>query len=374
MASKILITGGAGFIGSHLADHLLETGCDVRALDNLVPQVHGESSGRIRPAHLNADVELFAGDIRDPEAVGRALEGVDAVVHLASAVGVGQSMYELAHYTSVNATGTAVLLEALASQSIERLVLASCLSVYGEGLYRVPGAALMEGRERPLSRLKERDWEMRDPTGLRMFPAPTPESKRPVPLSVYAASKHLQERLCAIAGAAYGIPTVILRLAKVYGTRQALSNPHTGVISVFGARYLNDEPPLLYEDGEQQRDFIHVADVVRAFRLALESPRAAGGVFNIGSGIGRTIRSVCEELGAALGKWEVKPRVTGDYRIGDSRHCYADISLARSVLGFEPRVRFETGLHLFARWLAQQRVPECTSEADEELAVRGLTI
>ena len=374
MAPKILITGGAGFIGSHIADELLEHGYDVRALDVLASQVHGEHAALARPAYLSPDVELFAGDIRDPEAVSRALEGVDSVLHLASVVGLGQSMYEIAHFTSVNILGTAVLLEALVRTPVERLVVASCLSVYGEGLYRIAGGALTEGRERPHFRLKDRDWDVRDTSGALMSAVATPESKRLAPASVYAISKCDQERLCMTVGAAYGVPTVVLRLGEVYGARQAVANPHAGMLSVCAARYLNDEPPLIFEDGEQQRDFVNVRDVATAFRLALESPRAEGGIFNIASGCGQTVRNIARDLGAALGKWAIEPRITGEYRIGDIRHCFADISLARSVLGYEPHVTLCDGLRELATSLAGQTVADHSEEASEELALRGLMV
>ena len=374
MAPKILITGGAGFVGSHVADELLENGYDVRALDNLTPQAHGERSPSSRPEHLSADVELFAGDVRDPEAVARAVEGVDAVVHLAAAVGTGQSMYDIAHYTEVNALGTAILLEAVASAQVERLVVASCVNVYGEGLYRMPGGALVEGRSRPLCRLKERDWEVRDASGMRMIPAPTPETKRLAPVSVYAISKCCQERLCLAVGEAYGISTVALRLAQVYGPRQALANSQSGALAVFAAHYLNNEPPLIHEDGRQQRDFVSVRDVARAFRLALECDSVGQQTFNIGSSTGTSLLAAARELGAALGKKHVEPRITNDYRIGDIRHCVPDISRARTVLGYEPRVRLADGLREWAEWLEGRTVPGVSSEADEELALRGLTV
>ena len=374
MPTKVLITGGAGFIGSHLADALLDAGYEVRAFDSLAPQVHGERCALTRPDYRNAEVELFAGDIRDAEAVACALEGVDAVVHLASAVGGGQSMYEIAHYTGVNATGTAVLLEGIIRNGVERLVVASCLSVYGEGLYRMISGALVEGRARPLFRLKARDWELHDAAGVCMFPVPTPESKRLAPASVYAISKCQQERLCMLVGAAYGIPVVALRLANVYGCRQALGNPYTGILARFAARFLNGQPPLIYEDGGQMRDFLNVRDAVSALRLAVEKPEAVGGIFNIGSGSSLSIRNAAEEMGKALGKGDIEPCITGEYRIGDIRHCFADITQARTLLGFEPRVCLTDGLHEMAEWMAAQTVVDRTQEAAEELALRGLTM
>jgi dTDP-L-rhamnose 4-epimerase len=371
MAAKILITGGAGFIGSHLADRLLENGYSIRALDNLCPQVHGR---RVRPGYLNREVELVSGDIRDPDVVRRALAGVHAVIHLAATAGVGQSMYEIAHFTSINATGTAVLLEELARRPVEKLVVASSMSVYGEGLYRTTRGDLAEGVPRPISQLRKRDWEVRDSLGDALIPIPTPESKTPAPPSVYAISKLHQERLCLTVGNAYGIPTVALRLFNVYGPRQALSNPYTGVLAIFAVRYLNGKRPQILEDGEQRRDFLSVHDAVNALKLALENREADGQVLNIGSGRSHTIREAAESLGDVLGVSNPEPDITGEYRIGDIRNCLADISLARIVLGYEPRVRFEEGLLELAGWLEGRTPVDRSREASAALESRGLRV
>jgi dTDP-L-rhamnose 4-epimerase len=368
----VLVTGGAGFIGSHLADHLLARGYSVRALDNLSPQVHGEAGGR--PRDLHADVELVTGDVRDPRTVRSALAGADAVVHLAAMVGVGQSMYEVERYVSVNCVGTAVLLEALIERPVERLVVASSMSLYGEGLYRAASGAAVVAPERSLEQLMARDWEPRGPSGERLAPLPTPESKPPSLPSVYALSKYDQERLCLTVGRAYGIPAVALRFFNVYGTRQALSNPYTGVLAIFAARYLNDRAPLVNEDGHQRRDFVSVHDVVQACRLALEVPAAAGHALNVGSGQSFTIREVAARLAAVLGKAHIAPEITGKYRMGDIRHCFADISLARRVLGYEPRVTFEEGLAELAGWLEGQVAHDRVQEAASTLAARGLSL
>jgi len=372
MSQRILITGGAGFIGSHLADDLLDRGYLVRALDNLSPQVHGPDAER--PDYLNPDVELVVGDVRDPDAVRRALVGVDAVYHLAAAVGVGQSMYEVAHYTDVNNLGTAVLLEALIARPVERLVVASSMSLYGEGLYRGGDGEVHAGVARTLEQLKRAEWEVRDAEGEVLTPVPTPEWKAPSLSSVYALSKFDQERMCLLIGRAYGIPTVALRFFNVYGTRQALSNPYTGVLAIFASRLLNDNPPAIFEDGLQRRDFVSVYDVAQACRLALEVPGASDGVFNVGSGRDFTVREIGERMAAVLGKEEVEPEITGKYRVGDIRHCFADISLAREVLGYEPRVSLEDGLVELAEWLEGQTAFDRVAEARAELAARGLTV
>jgi dTDP-L-rhamnose 4-epimerase len=373
MAKKtILITGGAGFIGSHLADHLLARGYAVRALDDLSPQVHGEAAGR--PRHLDRDVELVVGDVRDRQAVRTALAGVHAVFHLAACVGVGQSMYEVERYTSVNGVGTAVLLEALIQHPVERLVVASSMSLYGEGLYRDASGAIVAAAERSREQLVSRDWEPRGPDGERLVPVPTPESKAPALPSVYALSKFDQERLCLTIGRAYGIPTVALRFFNVYGTRQALSNPYTGVLAIFAARYVNDRPPLVNEDGHQRRDFVSVHDVASACRLALEVPDAAGRIFNVGSGKSFTVREVAARLAAVLGKVHIAPEITGKYRMGDIRHCFADITLARRVLGYDPQVTFEDGLAELAEWLEGQVAHDRVQEATSKLAAMGLSL
>jgi dTDP-L-rhamnose 4-epimerase len=368
---RILITGGAGFIGSHLADRLLAEGYAVRALDSLSPQVHGP--GGKRPAYLNREVDLVIGDVRDPERVRRALKGVDEVAHLAAAVGVGQSMYEVDHYTSVNNHGTAVLLQALVERPVQRLVVASSMSLYGEGYYR-DGAGRLVAGERTRSQLTARRWEPVGDDGEPLSPVPTPETKAPALASIYALSKFDQERMCLIVGGAYGIATVALRFFNVYGTRQALSNPYTGVLAIFAARYLNGRPPLVNEDGLQRRDFVSVKDVAEACRLALSAEGAAGRVFNVGSGRSFTVLEVAERLAEALGREDMAPEVTQRYRVGDIRHCFADISEARRLLGYEPRVTFEDGLAELAAWLEGQIAYDRVAEASAELAARGLSL
>ena len=370
MKKKVLITGGAGFIGSHVADELLQNGYSVRVLDVLSPQMH-QNNGH-RPNYLAPEVELIKGDIRIARDIDQALKGVDVVYHFAAAVGVGQSMYKIADYTSTNNEGTAVLLEALATTPIERLVVASSMSIYGEGLYKNNRERLVSPNERSLDQLAARRWELFDTDGNELRPIATPESKRPGVPSVYALSKYYQERMCLTVGAAYGIPTVALRFFNVYGTRQALSNPYTGVVAIFASRLLNNQQPLINEDGQQQRDFVSVHDVARACRLALEVSAAAGQVMNIGSGRAITITSVAESLAKMLGKKRLQPSITSRYRKGDIRHCFADISLARHVLGYEPKVRFESGMEEVVEWLAGETATDRVAEAHAELVSRGL--
>jgi dTDP-L-rhamnose 4-epimerase len=370
MAPRVLITGGAGFIGSHLADELLGAGYAVRVFDNCSPQVHGAAHGP--PSYLAPDVEFARGDIQDGAALRRALRGVDSVVHLAAMVGVGQSMYEVADYTAVNDLGTAILMQALLERPVGRLVMASSMSVYGEGRYQTAEGEVVDTAERSAGQLKAGRWDPLDPQGDSLQPVPTPEDKRPNLSSVYALNKYAQECLCLLIGHAYDLPTIALRFFNVYGTRQALSNPYTGVLAIFASRLLNGNRPLLFEDGQQRRDFVHVRDVARACRLALEAPRSVRGVFNVGSGESRTICAVFQQLAATMGTSVGVAEISGRYRVGDVRHCFADITRARTELGFEPRIEFADGIAEFVAWLAEATAIDRVEEATGELRRRGL--
>jgi dTDP-L-rhamnose 4-epimerase len=367
--ARILVTGGAGFIGSHAASAFLAEGYDVRVLDNLSPQVHGAQ--RHRPAYLNKDAELIIGDVTDPASVERALRGVDMVLHLASSVGVGQSMYDIASYVRTNELGTAILLEALSKRPVERLVVASSMSIYGEGLCRSMQGSPVAPAERPTVQLKKAEWELKDDDGGVLEPLPTPENKQPSLSSIYALNKYAQERMCLITGKAYGIPTLALRFFNVFGPHQALSNPYTGVLAIFAARLLNNRPPLVFEDGLQRRDFVHVYDVARACLLALRSSHS-NDVFNVGSGQSRTIRSVALDLARVMGHPMISPEITGKYRVGDIRHCFADVGKSCALLGFKPLVAFEDGLDELAQYLADQIAEDRAENATQELLQRGL--
>lgn len=371
MSKSVLITGGAGFIGSHLADELLRAGYRVRVLDVLTAQVHGVDLAR--PGYLAGEVELIHGEVGDRRALRRALDGVDIVYHFAARVGVGQSMYQVAEYTAANNLGTAVLMEEIVARGIERLVVASSMSIYGEGYYRDARGRLVSGTERSTEQLHARRWELHDADGQPLVPVPTDEEKQPALASVYALSKYDQERLCMLLGKAYKIPTVALRFFNVYGPRQSLSNPYTGVLAIFAVRLLNHRAPLIFEDGLQQRDFVNVADVARACRLAIETPGAAGQVINIGSGQPITIRAVAERLASVLGK-AIEPQITANYRSGDIRHCFADIARARGLLSYQPSITFEQGLEQLAGWLEGQIAVDRVPEARVELLERGLSV
>lgn len=371
MSGTILITGGAGFIGSHLADDLLEDGWNVRALDNLTPQVHERGE---RPRYLHADVELVVGDVRDGDAVRRALAGVDAVVHLAARVGVGQSMYEIADYTSVNGAGTAILLQALLDHPVAQLVVASSMSVYGEGLYADRDGHEVVTAQRTREQLERGRWEPTDDDGEPLTALPTREDKPPVLSSIYALGKYDQERMCLLFGSAYKVPVTALRFFNVYGPRQALSNPYTGVLAIFAGRLLNGRPPLIYEDGRQRRDFVSVRDVACACRRALERPARAGRVLNIGSGESISVLEIARELARVMGREEIAAHVTGTYRVGDIRNCFSDVSLAAATIGYAPAVALGDGMAELAGWLAGEACIDRVDDAAAELAARGLTV
>ena len=371
MEGTILITGGAGFIGAHVAEELLAAGWRVRALDNLTPQVHERGE---RPSYLPDDVELVVGDVRDPDAVRRALDGAEAVMHLAARVGVGQSMYEIAEYTSVNAYGTGVLLEALLDHPVERLVVASSMSVYGEGRYETAGGRVVEAVERSREQLERAEWEPRGDGGEELAPRPTTEDKTPSLSSIYALNKYDQERMCLLFGSAYKVQTTALRFFNVYGPHQALSNPYTGVLAIFANRLLNERPPLVFEDGHQRRDFVSVHDVARACRLALERGGAAGEVVNVGSGQSISVLEIAAKLAGVMGREHVAAEITGKYRVGDIRHCFADVGRARDVLGYVPEVALEDGMQELAEWLEGQVATDRVDGATAELAARGLTV
>ena len=371
MAKNILITGGAGFVGSHLADALLAAGHHVRVYDNLTAQVHHDGI----PGYLSEDAEFVQGDVQDSAAVRRALSGIDVVFHMAAAVGVGQSMYEIERYMGSNTQGTAVLLQQLLDRKsrVEKLVLASSMSIYGEGKYLCAQCGSVAPQLRSVDQLRIRQWEPDCPAcGEALTPIPTDESKPLQCSSIYALSKKDQEEMCLLFGRTYGLPTVALRYFNIYGTRQALSNPYTGVAAIFASRFINGNPPLIFEDGAQLRDFVSVEDVVRANLLAMESSQADGRALNIGSGEPISIREVAAELARAMDS-EIAAELTQKYRAGDVRHCFADISAARKFLGYAPQVRFADGLKDLVQWLCSQQPQDRAAEAVAQLSEFGLT-
>ncbi|CAN7616774.1 SDR family NAD(P)-dependent oxidoreductase [Phenylobacterium sp. LjRoot219] len=368
MSKRVLVTGGAGFIGRHLIQALLARGDRVRVLDSLIEQVH---PSRTRPGELHADVELIAGDIRDAAAVGKALAGVDQVVHLAAEVGVGQSMYAVERYTSVNELGTAVLFQQLIDRPVEQVVVASSMSIYGEGLYRTQEGRLVEDVVRA-GRNPDGGWDPLDHLGRPLHPVRTPETKASALKSVYAIGKFVQERMTLTLTRQYGMKGAALRLWNAYGPGQALSNPYTGVLAIFAARIANGQSPMVFEDGQQRRDFVHVRDVARAFLLALDRPEADGEVFNIGSGEDRTVEEVALLQASAMGRPDLAPELTGKARAGDIRHCIPDLRKAREMLGYEAREAFGEGLAELAEWVARQEAHDHVAQASRELEMRGL--
>ena len=367
---KTLVTGGAGFIGSHVVPRLLETGRDVVVLDSLEEQVHG---GR-QPVFPDG-VHFIHGDVGDPKAAAQALDGVDEVVHLAAVVGVGQSMYEIDRYTRSNTMATATFLEQVVARSIppSRLVVASSMSIYGEGEYECETHGRVAPGPRPEEQLLSRQWEVSCPQcGQELTPVGTGETKPVIPTSIYAITKRDHEELCLVAGASYGIPTVALRFFNVYGPGQALSNPYTGVAAIFASRLMNGMPPMIFEDGLQSRDFIHVSDIVSGIVKALSSPGAEGRAINLGTGSPTNVTDIAEVLADGLGL-AIEPEWPKQYRSGDIRHCYADPSLAREALGFEAQMSLTKGMENLLEWLEGQEAVDRVDSATRELAARGLT-
>jgi dTDP-L-rhamnose 4-epimerase len=373
--NQILVTGGAGFIGSYLVDALVEKGHYVRVFDSLEPQVHG--TGRKAPDYLNPAAELVVGDVRDRSVLSEALNGMSVVFHYAAAVGVGQSMYEIQRYVEANTLGGANLLDILANEEhdVEKLLVASSMSIYGEGKYECVECGVVYPQLRPDVQLRERRWEMRCPhCGDKARPLPTDENKPLYPSSIYAVTKRDHEEMFLCFGRAYAIPTVALRFFNVYGPRQALSNPYTGVAAIFSSRLLNRQPPVIYEDGLQSRDFIHVQDVVRASLVAMERREADYEVFNVGTGRPMTILEIARVLIDNLANGEIEPVVAGQYRRGDIRHCFADIGKIEERLDFEPEVSFEDGVSDLISWVREQEAADRFHLVDQELKEKDLVV
>jgi len=371
---KILLTGGAGFIGSHLTSALIERGHQVRTLDVLDPQVHGDGPGRPN----SPDAEMMRGDLLDPETLSRAMTGVEVVFHLAAAVGVGQSMYEAARYTRANSLGTAMLMEQVTAprSRVQKVIVASSMSIYGEGRYRCAACGPVAPAHRSREQLLSGRWEPPCPgCGREVTPLPTDESKPLSPTSVYGVTKRSQEETVLIMGKSYGIPAVALRYFNVYGPGQALSNPYTGAAAIFASRLLNGQPPCLFEDGEQGRDFTHVTDIVQANLLAMERSEADYHVLNVGTGIRTSLLDLARGLTRKLAPDNgLEPRILRTFREGDIRHCYADITRIRTRLGYEPKVPIEKGFDDLATWARTQESVDRFDLATAELVSRGLVI
>jgi len=369
-AKKVLITGGAGFVGSHTGDALLEAGHEVRIFDNLTSQVH-------RPglfSYIPRGAELVLGDMRNLAQVTKAVQEMDVIFHLAAAVGVGQSMYQIADYTATNNLGTANLLQAIIDtrSEPEKIVVASSMSIYGEGKYLCPDCGEVAPPPRPLEQLKQKRWEtICAECGETVVPIPTREDKPLQSTSIYALSKKDQEEMTLLFGRTYQIPVVALRYFNIYGTRQSLSNPYTGVAAIFASRLMNRKAPLVFEDGQQMRDFVSVHDIAQANLLAMEKSDADGKALNISSGEPVTIREVAMELEHALAV-PLPIEITGKYRAGDIRHCFADISAATQLLGYQPKVRLKQGIEELVGWLESQQADDNVDDAMERLHDHGL--
>ena len=367
---KILILGGAGFVGSHTADALLQQGHSVIVFDNLSKQVHATGF----PSYLSREVEFVHGDVRDLNALKKVVTRVDAIYHLAAAVGVGQSMYEISDYTATNIQGTANLLQAILDtrSTPEKLVVASSMSIYGEGRYTCPKCGLVAPTARSIGQLKQKTWELRCPSCHDILtPSPTDEQKPLQCTSIYALNKKAQEEMVLIFGQTYAIPSVAFRYFNIYGPRQALSNPYTGVAAIFASRLLNRKAPVVFEDGMQMRDFVNVRDIVQANVLALTSAGGDGMALNVGSGKPVNISQVAHEIARMLGT-DIQPKIAGSYRAGDIRHCYADISEISGALGYRPQVTFREGMAELVAWLESQQADDRTEEALRQLTARGL--
>lgn len=371
MSMNILVTGGAGFIGSHIVDELIRRGHRVRIFDNLDPQVHPNNQP---PEHLNQSAEFIQGDVRDIDALRQALQGQEAVFHKAAAVGMGQSQYQVKHYVDVNVGGTANLLELLANEkhSVRKVIVAASQSSYGEGCCARADGSVVKPGFRSDEQLAASRWEHEDPiTGEIFRPVPTPESASLDCQAIYALNKRDQEDMTLSIGKTYGIPCTALRYFNVYGPRQSLSNPYTGVIAIFMSRIANGKPPVIYEDGLQSRDFISVHDIVQANMLALENEAADYQVFNVGYGEATSVLEVARQLIDLYGA-SVEPEVTGKYRKGDTRHCYADIGKIKRLLGFQPKVSLREGMREIIEWSRTADAVDRFEEAARELAKRGL--
>ncbi len=373
---NILITGGAGFIGSSLAIRLVELGYKVRVLDNLSPQIHGDDPQQ-SPLFLSLprEVEFIHGSVLARQDIARALSDVDCVVHLAAETGTGQSMYAIKHYTDVNIGGTSILLEEIAErrESITKVIVASSRAIYGEGDYLCSVHGRVFPGQRSDQEMQVGDFHVHCPfCGGLCQTIPTREDSPPRPASVYAISKLSQEQLVMNIAPALGLSAYALRFQNVYGPGQSLSNPYTGILSIFSTRILNGSYINIFEDGKESRDFVYISDVVTSLVACIERNTVACGIFNIGSGSAVSVYEVATKLQEHYGK-KVQLKVTGQYRVGDIRHCMADISLAQEKLGFNPAVRIEHGLEQFVTWVKGEKVQHDGYEHSlEELRDKGL--
>lgn len=376
--TTVAVTGGAGFIGRHLARKLLDAGHRVRILDNLSPQVHGQV-----PADLDwldrDGIEFVRGSVCEPSDVSALLRGAGSLVHLAAETGTGQSMYQVARYNAVNVGGTALLLDTLANdpaRTVARVVLASSRSIYGEGAYTCPHCATGDRvypGARSAGQLRAQQWEHACPVcSGSLQPVATAETDPARPASVYAATKYAQEDLVRVVCDALGIDHVILRLQNVYGEGQSLTNPYTGILSIFSTRIRRGDFVPIFEDGLETRDFVHVDDVAGALLAAIDAPEPVGEVLNVGLGEMTSVMDIGRRLSEAFGV-EPQLKTTGEYRLGDIRHNCADIGRLKDKLQFQPTIGLAQGMQRFAAWVGGQPVPEDRlNSANAELKARNL--
>ena len=374
MVKKVLITGGAGFIGSHLVDSLIEKKHDVTVLDILEEQVHGLTHQP--PLYFNKKAKFLQGSIVNYDNLCDLIKESDVICHLAAMVGVGQSMYQVKKYTEHNILGTANLLEILTNEehNVQKLIIASSNTVYGEGKYKCENCGVIYPLFRSEKQLINSNWELKCPhCGLEVKPLATDENTPFNSSSIYALSKQSQEQMGLLIGKTYGINTTVLRFFLVYGTRQALSNPYTGVCSIFSNRLLNGKPPIVFEDGLQSRDFVHVNDVCQALVLAMENEAANGEIFNVGTGQPITIKEVAETISEKINP-DLRPEFNQQYRIGDIRHCVADISKINKKLGYKPNIKFKDGINDLINWIKNQhyKTIDKSQNALDELKEKGL--
>ena len=359
--SRVLITGGAGFIGSRLAQELSERGHTVTVLDSLLPKIHGPAPAQsplVQRASQHARV--LRGDVTSPDDVRAAVRGQDAIVHLAAETGTGESMYQIEHYTRVNVGGTATLLEVLGSdddRTVQKVLVASSRSIYGEGSYETPDGERVSPDRRHESDLMSGLFDVTHPGAGPLRMIPTAEDAKLHPSSVYGITKQMQESLVMTVAPTIGVAGVALRYQNVYGPGQSLTNPYTGILSIFSTRIRQGKPINIFEDGLESRDFVYIDDVVTATAEALESDTANDRVFNVGSGVATTVNEVVTELMSALGT-QVPVDISGNFRLGDIRHNVADISQIRTALGWSPRVSFAEGLANFVSWVQTQAVTD----------------
>ena len=374
MLGSILIIGGAGFIGSHLVDFLSEKGHNIIVFDNLVEQVHGKIDKP--PNYLNKNIKFIKGNVINYEDLYSVIKDVDVIFHLASAVGVGQSMYQISKYIETNTLGTANLLDILVNKehNVKKLIITSSNTIYGEGKYRCESCGYIYPKFRKKEDLEKGIWEFKcNRCGKQLISVPTDENTVLNPTSIYAMSKEHQEKMSLLIGKTYGIDTTPLRCFLVYGSRQALSNPYTGVLTIFSTNLLSGNPPIIFEDGMQTRDFVNVKDVCQALILAMENSKAKGEIFNVGTGIPMTIKTIAHTLINKLNP-EIKPIITNKYRTGDLRHCYADISKIKQKLGYQPKISFEGGIEELIQWVKSQvgKFEDRSQIALNELKNKGL--